>query len=171
MADADALFREHQPAVFRYLCRRVGQSEAARDLTQEVFLRVSRTAAPETDAAGLRAWIFAIARNLALNHARDTRTRTPPIDLPAAAPAVQELAAAIEQALAGLAPVDRDVFLLRETAGLSYAEVAAACEITTDAVRARLKRARQQLRETLDGPVRVHRLRAVSLRGEWTGER
>jgi RNA polymerase sigma-70 factor (ECF subfamily) len=169
VADADVLFAEHRQGVFRYLCRIVGQTETARDLTQEVFLRVSRARVPDADPASVRAWVFRIARNLALNHLRDGHRRP---HLVAAAdraePAVQELAAALNQAVASLADVDRDVFLLRETAGLNYEEIAATCELTVEAVRARLHRARQQLRLALEGPLLVHRRRPVSF-GE--GER
>jgi DNA-directed RNA polymerase specialized sigma24 family protein len=42
------------------------------------------------------------------------------------------------------------VFLMREAGGLSYGEIAAACELTVDAVRSRLHRTRLQLRATLD---------------------
>ena len=165
MTDANTLYAEHQQAIFRYLCRVVGQAETARDLTQDVFLRVTRSPLPDADAAGLRAWVFAIARNLALNHVRDTRPRMASVEWPHAEPAVQELAVAIQQALDALQDLDRDVFLLRETAGLSYDEIASACGLTVEAVRSRLKRARQELRAALDGPVRVHRLRPVSLSG------
>ena len=48
-----------------------------------------------------------------------------------------------------LAALDRDVFLMREIVGLSYEEIAGACEITQAAVRSRLHRARQQLRRHL----------------------
>ena len=169
MADANVLFAEHQQGVFRYLCRIVGQTETARDLTQEVFLRVSRTRVPDADAASLRAWVFKIARNLALNHLRDVHRRPHLVEAAdRSEPGVQELAAALNEALASLADVDRDVFLLRETAGLHYEEIAVACEITVEAVRARLHRARQQLRTALEGPLLVHRRRPVSL-GE--GER
>jgi len=170
VSDAEVLYAEHQAAVFRYLCRRLGQAETARDLTQEVFLRVSRARVPEADATGLRAWVFAIARNLALNHRRDARVRTLAVVPPAATPAVQELAVAMQQALDALQELDRDVFLLREMGGLSYAEIATACELSVESVRARLKRARQDLRVALDGPVRVHRLRTITLGGEGTGE-
>jgi len=169
VADADVLFAEHRQGVFRYLCRIVGQTETARDLTQEVFLRVSRARVPDADPASLRAWVFRIARNLALNHLRNGRRRPHLVEaVDRAEPAVQELAAAIHEALGALAEIDRDVFLLRETAGLKYEEIAAACELTVEAVRARLHRARQQLRATLEGPLRIHRRRPVSL-GE--GER
>lgn len=160
--DAELLFAAHQQGVFRYLCRIVGRTETARDLTQEVFLRVSRSPAPEADSAGRRAWVFKIARNLALNHLRDTRHEAGAAELvESAEPAVQELGAAIRQALDGLADLDRDVFLLREIAGLSYDEIAGACELTVEAVRARLRRARQQLRNELAGPMQVHRDRPV----------
>lgn len=162
VADAEFLFAEHQQGVFRYLCRIVGQAETARDLTQEVFLRVSRSAAPETDSAGRRAWVFKIARNLALNHLRDSRHESAAVELvDAAEPAVQELGVAIRQALAQLADLDRDVFLLRETAGLSYDEIGGACELTVEAVRARLRRAREQLRESLRDVMRAHRHQPV----------
>jgi hypothetical protein len=44
MADPEALFAANHNRLFRYFCRAVGRAETARDLTQEVFLRVSRTA-------------------------------------------------------------------------------------------------------------------------------
>jgi len=174
VANAQLLFDEHRDGVFRYLCRVVGQTETARDLTQEVFLRVSRTSVPEADANGRRAWVFKIARNLALNHKRDTRheafrtfveTRGDALgEADASAPAVQELRVAIDQALAALQELDRDVFLLRESGGLTYEEIATTCDLTVEAVRARLRRARQELRSTLDGVIRAHRERPVKLR-------
>ena len=166
VASADELFAEHRSGVFRYLCRMVGHADAARDLTQEVFLRVARTDVPERDAAGLRAWIFTIARNVALNHFRDGQRRPSEVTMgEAAAPAVQELSIALQRALGALDDLDRDVFLLRETGGLSYAEVAATCGLTIEAVRARLHRARVALRASLDEHVRVHRERPIRLGG------
>jgi RNA polymerase sigma-70 factor (ECF subfamily) len=167
VATAEELFAAHHHGVFRYLCRMVGQAETARDLTQEVFLRVARADVPDRDPAGLRAWVFAIARNLARNHARDGQRRPSEVALAETArPAVQELGTAIQGALAALSDLDRDVFLLRETAGLSYAEIAAACDLTIEAVRTRLHRARSELRSALDGPVRVHRDRPVRFGGK-----
>jgi RNA polymerase sigma-70 factor (ECF subfamily) len=164
VVDADVLFQEHRHHIFRYLCRILGAADAASDLTQEVFLRVARSGVPDADAAGRKAWLFRIARNLALNHQRDRRRR--PVAVPLAdetGPATQELAAAIDQALTALHETDRDVFLMRETAGLSYGEIAVACELTADAVRARLHRARQQLRLALSHEMTVRRARGVRI--------
>jgi RNA polymerase sigma-70 factor (ECF subfamily) len=165
-ADTETLFGEHRSGVYRYLCRLVGRADDAHDLTQEVFLRVSRVTPPEADAAVRRAWVFRIARNLALNHVRDHRhdARSSPL-ADVVAPAVQELGAAIREALGQLSDADREVFLLRESAGLSYDEIADACDVSVDAVRGRLKRARQQLRDALAGPISVRRDRPVRFGG------
>ena len=150
MADADVLFTAHREGIFRYLCRIVGR-EDARELTQEVFLRVTRTTVPQTDEGGRRAWLFRIARNLALNHVRDDRRRGETVDIAGdpASPPTQTLALALREALDRLSPVDRDVFLMREVGGLSYGEISFACQLTPDAVRSRLHRARQELRRAL----------------------
>jgi RNA polymerase sigma factor (sigma-70 family) len=173
LADAEHLFTLHRQGVFRYLCRVVGRPETARDLTQEVFLRVTRAGVPEADAAGRRAWVFSIARNLVLNHQRDDRRHggeaLPLAD--ASLPATQELGLAIRQAIDALPAIDRDVFLMRESGGLTYAEIAAACDLSVEAVRARLKRARETLRASLDGPIGAARRGLVSLRATDPGER
>jgi RNA polymerase sigma-70 factor, ECF subfamily len=146
---AQVLFAAHRDDVFRYLCRIVGQTDAT-DLTQEVFLRVARSAVPETTDEQ-RAWVFRIARNLALNHRRDSGRRPQIVGLTdASRPAPQETSVAMEEALQHLSALDRDVFLLREVAGLSYAEIAASCDISSAGVRCRLHRARQQLRQLLE---------------------
>jgi RNA polymerase sigma factor (sigma-70 family) len=164
MANADVLFAQHRDGVFRYLCRAVGQPDAARDLTQEVFLRVSRSPVPDAEPPALRAWVFKIARNLAINHARDRQRRPEAVEAAdRSGPATQELAAALRQALERLPGIERDVFLMRETAGLSYDEIAAACEITSDAVRSRLQRARMHLRETLGDSLSARGAQGVRL--------
>jgi RNA polymerase sigma-70 factor (ECF subfamily) len=152
VADADVLFTAHRDGIFRYLCRIVGQ-EDARELTQEVFLRVARTTLPDTGEGGRRAWLFRIARNLALNHVRDDRRRpaAPETVQEVGAPATQAITVALRQALTRLAAIDRDVFLMREVGGLSYSEISFACQLTPDAVRSRLHRARLQLRAALTG--------------------
>lgn len=136
LADAEALFAAHQPGLLRYLSRAVGQAEAARDLTQDVFLRIAGSSAIPASDAERRVWIFRIARNLAIDHRRRHHVR---LETPAGPrtdvgqPASQDTALAVSEALAALDPVDRDVFLMREVAGLSYAEVATACDLTLGA--------------------------------------
>jgi RNA polymerase sigma-70 factor (ECF subfamily) len=155
VSDADVLFSAHRDGVFRYLCRIVGDGQA-RELTQEVFLRVAKGPVPDADDARRRVWVFSIARNLALNHVRDDRRRGSVVALAdTPTPPIQELGVALREALGTLAPLDREVFLMREIAGLSYDEIALACDLTPDAVRSRLHRARLQLRDAL-GPAMLH---------------
>jgi RNA polymerase sigma-70 factor, ECF subfamily len=163
---AERLYTACQPQVVRYLTRVVGNADTARDLAQDTFLRATR-ATPPDDEAAQRAWVFRIARNLALNHMRD-RSRRPqaaPEAAPDGAAAAQEVGLLVREALAQLSPGDREVFLLRESAGLNYGEIADACALTEDAVRARLQRARQALRIMLEGTLQSERARGVRFSG------
>src|SRR6187200_971803 len=106
MADTEALFAANHTQLFRYFCRAVGRAETARDLTQEVFLRVTRASIPTAAGGDLRGWLFSIARNLALDHHRAAR-RHPEhpglADEPARSPS-QDIDLAVHDALAALAP-------------------------------------------------------------------
>lgn len=167
MADTEALFAANHSQLFRYFCRAVGRAEIARDLTQEVFLRVSRASIPATAGDNLRGWLFSIARNLALDHHR-ARLRHPEQRTLAGEQArspSQDIDLAVHDALAALAPLDRDVFLMREVAGLGYDAIAAACELTPDAVRSRIHRTRLELRAQLSAPIATTRTMAISRSG------
>src|SRR5690242_6079719 len=120
--DPEARFIANQHRVFRYLRRAVGQTDAARDLTQDVFVRVSRAAVPKVAESEVTVWLFSIARNLALDHHRK-RIRRPSLVALAdedARPPTQDVEVAVNEALARLDDLDRDVFLMREMAGLGY---------------------------------------------------
>jgi RNA polymerase sigma-70 factor (ECF subfamily) len=154
--DAASLSALYYDRLLRYFSRTAGEREVARDLTQEVFLRVSRTVIPIAPENQLAGWLFKIARNVALDHHRQ-RGRRPEADL-ASAPeratdGQQEMAIALRQALATLPDLDRDVFLLREVSGLSRDEIATACDLTPDAVRSRIHRTRLELRAVLAAPL------------------
>lgn len=159
MADAEALFAAHQAGLLRYLARAVGHDDTARDLTQDVFVRVVK--ANELPGADIerKAWLFRIARNIAIDHHRRRSVRGPDVlDAPEPARgASQDTKLEVTEALSRLDALDRDVFLMREVAGLSYAEIGAACDITADAVRSRIHRARLQLRELLSRQIAARR--------------
>jgi RNA polymerase sigma-70 factor (ECF subfamily) len=169
MSDPAVLFAAHHDKVFRYLCRAVGRADAARDLSQEVFLRATRNLAALNGDG--RAWLFRVARNLVLDYHR-SRLRSPEPsglkeDVPR--PASQDVSAAVNEALTTLDATDRDAFLMREVAGLGYDEIARACELTPDAVRSRIYRARVQLRERLAAPIATSRAIATTRSGKTHG--
>jgi len=153
------LVRAHQDRVFRFLLRLVDDRDEAMDLTQETFLRSFRALAEWRPEAPFRAWLFRIARNLAFDLLR-RRERVgfvgfddlAPVDgaahWPDTAPRPEQRLddrrnlAALERALRDLPAAQREVLLLHELEGMSYAEMAATLEINTGTVRSRLARAR-----------------------------
>lgn len=149
------LFDRHHLAIYRFLLRSTGEPETAEDLTQEVFLRAVRSA-PELDGdPGARAWLFRVARNLLIDRARRSERRPPSRSLETApdhaTPGSAGLRLELERALAALDPTDREVFLMSQVGGLSYAEVAECTGSSAAAVRSRIFRARCRLRQTLSG--------------------
>src|SRR5689334_25208035 len=121
MADLEGLFVANHRGLYRYFYRAVGSAEVAQDLTQDVFVRMTRAMA-RAHPKDTRAWMFGIARNLVLDYYRHKRRH--PASLPlldeTGRAASQDIELAVSQALAALAPVDRDVFLMRELGGLGY---------------------------------------------------
>lgn len=168
--DRDALFAQHHIRLIRYFYRAVGHTEVARDLTQDVFLRVSRTTIPVAADGEVSAWLFRIARNLVLDHNRTRQRRPEPSPLvdDHTRAASQDVGLAVNVALASLTELDRDVFLMREVAGLSYDEIAGACDLTPDAVRSRIHRARIQLRSQLAAPISARQVAPMRRSGRDT---
>ena len=114
--------------------------------------------------------VFRIARNILLDHLKHLgrRPRESPVEPEdvSVRPASQETSAAVNQALAALPDVDRDVFLLREVAGLGYDEIGRICSLTPDAVRNRIHRARLALRDMLAAPIAARRAEPMGRRRE-----
>jgi len=167
MAESNALFLACHAGLVRYLTGAVGHPETARDLAQDVFVRVAAAdTLPATDE-GRRAWVFHIARNIAIDHHRRQKHRQ--VEGMSVEPVVDGASAdttlIVKQALASLDELARDVFLMREMAGLSYTEIAEACKLSPDAVRSRIHRARLELREYLQQPITAARARP--LRAGW----
>ena len=102
----------------------------------------------------------------AQSHSRPSRHLALAPDAPHADTSTpHDTALIVNDAIGKLSALDRDVLMLRESAGLTYDEIATTCDITTDAVRARLQRARQALRVMLQDVLVVERARGVRLSG------
>jgi RNA polymerase sigma-70 factor (ECF subfamily) len=159
MADnLEHLYQTMFPAVVRFLYRKVWDQDRAEDLAQEVFIRAM---AHNPDKP--RAWIFAVAANLARDEARAAIRRkrhltlltNDPVTL--ASPSVSadeeverdEQMAQVQEALDALSQRDREVLLLWD-AGLSYQEIAAQTGLAVGAIGTTLARARRRLVEAYD---------------------
>jgi RNA polymerase sigma-70 factor (ECF subfamily) len=157
----EALFARYRTPIYRFLLRLLGDAAAAEDLTQDVFVRALAATYEPSDRE--RAWLFQIARNLARDYGRRLVHRQP-IEPRSDEPFVfvdRVVALTVRSAVTRLPDAEREMLLLREIAGLTYDEIAVACETTPDAVRNRLHRARLALRDALTVPV-IHQNRAHS---------
>jgi RNA polymerase sigma-70 factor (ECF subfamily) len=153
------LYEHYHQNVFRYLYYRVGDRQIAEDLTSEVFLRMLRFISGfNPPAATFQAWLFQIARNLAIDQYRKTSSRQ---DMPldeSLATGTLDLDGAIEhnltsetlrKALERLNSHQRDVILMRFVAGMPVAQVARALHKSEDAVKGLQRRALITLRDVL----------------------
>ena len=151
---AAGLFERHGRSLRQYLRALTGSVELAEDLAQDVFVRVVRSADRYEPRERERAWLFRIARNAALDHRRREAVRPAGAGhaLEPATGATQAIRASVREALAQLPEVEREAFLMAELGGLSYAEIAAALDVSVAAVRSCLYRARLTLRAALPAP-------------------
>lgn len=153
------LFRRHYAGVVAYATRFTGgDTSTAEDLTQQAFLNVLQR---RRGAGRFKALIYTVVRNLALNERRRrgrryvAQTGLEAGAAPTGQPApLNQLVAAEEQdafqaALAGLADDEREAFCLKETEGLTYAEVGQVMNLHPDAVRRRVGKAFTKLRQAL----------------------
>jgi RNA polymerase sigma-70 factor (ECF subfamily) len=155
----DTLFRRWAAPLLRYLNRMVRDLAAAEELVQEVFLRVHRSRERYSPDARFSTWLYRIATNVALNelrrpryravhHSADAETSAP---IRALDPAPDELAhirqlgEKVELEMERLPDRQRAALWLAAVEGLSYAEVAEALEVSEQAVKALVHRARSTL--------------------------
>jgi RNA polymerase sigma-70 factor (ECF subfamily) len=75
----DYLVQKYRRPLVSFMYRMARNAAAAEDLAQEVFLRVYRSRASYEASAKFTTWLYRIATNLAVNHARDTRHERPEI--------------------------------------------------------------------------------------------
>jgi RNA polymerase sigma-70 factor (ECF subfamily) len=77
----DYLVQKYRRPMVSFMYRMARNSAAAEDLAQEVFLRVYRSRANYEASAKFTTWLYRIATNLAVNHARDTRHERPEVQV------------------------------------------------------------------------------------------
>lgn len=161
-----ALYRRHKDAVYRFALLYCGAAGAAADVTQDTFVHLMTRATQFDPTRGtVGSWLCGVARNVARQHLGEVREdyRDPgqlhdDIDarealIEAETPLERllrnEAAEQVRAAIARLAPHYRDVLVLCEISGLTYAETAQVCGVEIGTVRSRLNRARTALASTL----------------------
>ncbi len=170
----DVLYRRHKGGVYRYLLRLCTHPGVAEELFQDVWSNIIRSRERYRASAKFATFLYQIAHNRAIDHLRrkpelslvtgdaadcDPADDDPPEAAIAADPAGQpeamverkHLAQTLLEQIAGLPAPQREAFLLREEAGLSLEEIAAATGVSAETAKSRLRYAVAKLRDGLKG--------------------
>ena len=150
-----ALVRRTQPVVWR-VCARLGDRDAADDLTQEVYLRALPALVGFRVEASARTWLLQITRYVCADHVRRRARGRALLDRlvqrtdrgdSVAAPRTGELE--LDEVIGALDPDRREAFVLTQVLGLSYAEAAEVGGVPIGTIRSRVARARVDLADAL----------------------
>ncbi|MGY1631630.1 sigma-70 family RNA polymerase sigma factor [Geodermatophilus sp. SYSU D01186] len=154
--DLADVFRSHYPRVVAVAARVLGSRDSAEDVAQEVFLSFGRSSVPAAEAGG---WLTVAATHTALNLLRSGRRRSAREVAagpgPAVVPDVAETVITGEErssvrAALGRLPHKQAAALVLRHSGLSYAEVAAALDMSPGSVGTTVRRAESVLLEELN---------------------
>ncbi|PYJ09410.1 MAG: RNA polymerase subunit sigma-24 [Verrucomicrobia bacterium] len=162
----EELVERHQRLVVGTVARMLGNNSEVEDISQQVFVRVWRSAKRYVPRAKFTTWLLKITRNLVFNELRrrsrhaqtslqpETEESERPIRderaiAPDAALLEQELQEAVEAAIARLPETQRMAVVLRRYDELSYEEIAEILDQSVPAVKSLLFRARTELRARL----------------------
>jgi RNA polymerase sigma-70 factor (ECF subfamily) len=152
--------REQKDRLFSYAARMLRHPAEAQDVAQEALVRLWQHRG-QVDGDTARFWLRRTTHNLCIDRLRRRRS-SPEVDVepkeaispderlgPGRLAEASELGGLIEDALGKLSPRDRAVLVLREVQGLPYAEIAEILDVPLGTLKARLHRAREQLRTRL----------------------
>jgi RNA polymerase sigma-70 factor (ECF subfamily) len=165
----EILVRRHQTSVLNLVYRYVGDRTKAKDLAQEVFIRVWRAANRYEPKAKFTTWIYRITANLCLNELKsikgkklvqleaeeESRQNTNFETHPNASRSPEDLLLAeersrqVSEALQSLPESQRMALILKRYDNLSYDEIAKIMECSISAVESLLVRAKRNLQEKL----------------------
>lgn len=152
------LVERYQQSMLASAHQILGDPEVALDCTQDAFIEAFRSLRNLRDAASFRAWLFGILRNRCRKHVSRRRFQFVPLDeetdlaAPEPEPAAHELDFERVRAVMGQLPERyREVLAARYLADMEYEEIAAALGTSVNNVRVRCCRARERLRQLLEG--------------------
>jgi RNA polymerase sigma-70 factor (ECF subfamily) len=159
MAALEALYGMFKGPVFGLLYRYAQNPTVAEDLLQDVFLKVFRNMPSVRDAATFPGWVFRIAVNTAYSHLRQKKVQNEKLvplgDLegrleePGAEPVERDLQGPLEEAIQGLAPRLRSVFVMHDVQGYKHEEIARALGCAVGTSKSQLFKARIKVRDRL----------------------
>ena len=166
----DVLYRRHKGGLYRYLFRLCKQQHVAEELFQDVWSNIIRSRERYQPSAKFTTFLYQIAHNRLVDHVRqnpgivqsldaaddedDCPAQLVPAD-PEGQPETmverKRLAETLVEKISALPALQREAFLLREEAGLSLEQIAAATGVTPETAKSRLRYAVAKLRDGLRG--------------------
>ena len=147
-------YHHHRDAIYRFAWRMTGSATSAEDIVQECFLSLLRNPdGYDASRAPMRPFLLAVARNLARKRWR-TERRWDALDEEAFVaepmdPTARQTAELVAQAVQSLPPLQREALILFEYEELALEEIARTVDAEVGTVKARLHRARDNLRRML----------------------
>lgn len=163
-APLEALILKHQSRLYRFSLKMCGSPSDAQDVLQETLIAFARSIQNFRGESSVTTWLYTVARSFCIKRRRKSKfapAHTESLDCrvaslipdPALMPdeslSAREMEDALGAALAALSDEHREVVVLRDSEGLTAAEVADVLGISIDAVKSRLHRARLALRDSL----------------------
>jgi RNA polymerase sigma-70 factor (ECF subfamily) len=159
----EALVRQNQGRILGLARHYVGNLEEARDVAQEIFIRIYRHIDRCESADHFLPWMLRIGRNACIDHLRRRKARPPAQDvaieehdiLASSAPTPEDdwqsdsRKRLVHLALQAMSEINREVLVLREIQGLSVEETAATLNVPLGTVKSRCNRARLELARKL----------------------
>jgi RNA polymerase sigma-70 factor (ECF subfamily) len=166
----EELIRRYFPRLLNFINRYIGDRQRAEDLTQEVFIRVYKSAAKYKAQSKFQTWIFTIAKNLSVNELRRNKFKMLSLEQTLSTPGGEirlqwqdsnavgpdhealfnERAIAVKSAIDSLPENQRVAVLLRRYENFSYEEIAMTMNVSAKAVKSLLSRAKVNLSSKLE---------------------
>ena len=156
---ATALVERHSAALARFAAS-VGERSEVEELVQDTFVRAFGSIESFRGESSLRTWLFTIERRLMLDRRRAEKRRPEKVsveetDAATAYTALDSIVAGeaeakVRAAIGELSPLQREVFTLRVTEGLSYKEIADIVGSTEGAARVHYHNAMRAVKERLN---------------------
>ena len=155
-----ALFERYKDKVYTIALRYSGDSTVAQDITQETFLKLFAGIGSFRGDASFDSWLYRLIVNSCFDQKRKTRPLAPLVDgfldvIQAPGGSVlddvmrAEMSGHLRSVVAGLAPEERMLIVLRYTQGLSYEELGAVMGCSSGTIGSRLNRTHKTLEKRL----------------------
>lgn len=158
----EILYSRHKGPVYRYVLRQCHEKETANDLFQDIWVKLIKYHGGYEVKAKFSTWLYTIARHRIIDYYRQSGNRAYEVEdiIPETLSAskneqpdvqfdLQQQVARLSEAVESLPVMQRDVFLLKEEAGMDLEEIATLTGVNKETVKSRLRYAVKKLKQVM----------------------